>query len=207
MVISIVNQKGGAGKTTISINLAAALCYKKNKVLLIDADPQATASDWAAVRNAQAPFLVIQMAKPVLHRDISSLRKDYDFVIIDGPPRSYDVTRSAILAADKVLIPVQPSGADLWATREIVTLLKEAVAFNITLKAAFIVSRRIVGSAIGRDLEHTLKEMGFPVLQAQTFQRIAYADAITAGKTIFEYASKSVASKEIMNIKNEIERL
>jgi chromosome partitioning protein len=119
-VIAVVNQKGGAGKTTISLNLAAALAEHGAKVLLIDADPQHTASDWSAVRKEPPPFVLLGLAQPVLHRDVPQLAADYDFVVIDGPPRNYEVTRSAIAAADLVLIPVQPSGADFWASRETV---------------------------------------------------------------------------------------
>jgi chromosome partitioning protein len=94
-------------------------------VLLIDADPQQTAQDWAAIRQNPLPFQVIGLAKPVLHRDLPSLATNYDHVIIDGAPRNYEVARSAIAAADVVLIPVQPSGADFWASGETVNLVKE----------------------------------------------------------------------------------
>src|SRR5690242_12656172 len=96
------------------------------KILLIDADPQQTAQDWAAVRSTPPPFQVIGLSKPILHRDLPRMAADYDDVVIDGAPRNYEVARSAIAAADLVLIPVQPSGADFWASRETVGLVKEA---------------------------------------------------------------------------------
>jgi len=106
-------------------------------VLLIDADPQQTAQDWAAVRESPPPFRVLGLSKPVLHRDLPGIAADYDHVVIDGAPRNYEVARSAIAAADIVLIPVQPSGADFWASRETVKLVKEAHAFKETQKACF----------------------------------------------------------------------
>src|SRR5579863_6210452 len=118
MIIAVVNQKGGAGKTTIALNLAAALAAEGKRVLLVDADPQQTAQDWAAVRSSPPPFQVVGLAKPVLHRDLPQMAADYDHVVIDGAPRNYEVARSAIAAADVVLIPVQPSGADFWADRK-----------------------------------------------------------------------------------------
>jgi cellulose biosynthesis protein BcsQ len=119
-VFSIVNQKGGACKTTTTLNLAAALAATGARVLVIDADPEShSASDWSAVRGEQnpPPFKLISMPQPILHRDVPGLAVDYDFVVIDGPPQSSPITKSAIAAADLVIIPVQPSGADHRAAR------------------------------------------------------------------------------------------
>jgi hypothetical protein len=80
------------------------------------------------VREKPSPFVLIGLPQPVLHRDVPTLAADYGHVVIDGPPRNYEVTRSAIAAADLVLIPVQPSGADFWARRETVKLAEEARA-------------------------------------------------------------------------------
>jgi chromosome partitioning protein len=135
VIVAVINQKGGAGKTTIALNLAAVLASEGRRVLLIDADPQQTAQDWAAVRERPPPFQVVGLSKPVLHRDLPPLAADYDHVVIDGAPRNYEVARSAIAAADLVLIPVQPSGADFWASRETVGLVKEAHSFKETQKA------------------------------------------------------------------------
>ena len=152
MILAVVNQKGGAGKTTIALNLAAAMAAQGKRVLLIDADPQQTAQDWAAIRQEPVPFQVIGLAKPVLHRDLPAMSADYDSVIIDGAPRSYEVARSAIAAADMVLIPVQPSGADFWASRETVNLVNESRGFKETQKSAFVVSRRIGRSVLSREI-------------------------------------------------------
>lgn len=206
MIISIVNQKGGVGKTTLAINLAAAFALDNRKTLLIDADPQGTASDWASIRNNNTlPFQVVQLARAVLHRDAKNFENSYEIIVIDGPPRSYDVTRSSVLASDIIIIPVQPSGADIWATKEVCVLVKEAAGFNETQKSAFLVSRKITGTSIGKDIKEVLGSFGMPVLSSATTQKVAYAEAMTAGKTIFEYENKKkIASKEILEIKNEV---
>jgi chromosome partitioning protein len=185
-IIAIVSQKGGAGKTTTAINLAAALAETGARVLLIDADPQHTAMDWSAMREGDPPFVIIALPQPVLHRDVPKLATDYDFVVIDGPPRNYEVTRSAIAAADLILIPVQPSGADFWASRETVNLAKEAHAFKETQKSVLVVSRKKGKTALGRDIREALATFEIPLFRADIPDRIAYAEAITNGKTILE---------------------
>ncbi len=206
MIIAVINQKGGAGKTTIALNLAAALAAG-GRVLVIDADPQQTAQDWAAVRETPPPFQVIGFAKPVLHRDLPKLAADYDHVVIDGAPRNYEVARSAILAADLVLIPVQPSGADFWASRETVKLVQEARAFKETQKAVFVISRKVGRSALGRDILQALAEFDVPVLQAGTSQRVVYAEAMTAGSTVIESQPRGAAADEVRALLAEIQEV
>jgi chromosome partitioning protein len=206
LIVAVINQKGGAGKTTIALNLAAALAAG-GRVLVIDADPQQTAQDWAAVRETPPPFQVIGFAKPVLHRDLPQLAADYDHVVIDGAPRNYEVARSAILAADLVLIPVQPSGADFWASRETVKLVQEARAFKETQKAVFVISRKIGRTALGRDILEALAEFDVPVLQAGTSQRVAYAEAMTAGSTVIESHPRGAAADEVRALLAEIQEV
>ena len=181
MIIAVINQKGGAGKTTIALNLAGAIAAEGKRVLLIDADPQQTAQDWAAIRQAPPPFQVVGLSKPVLHRDLPKLAADYDHVIIDGAPRNYEVARSAIAAADVVMIPVQPSGADFSASRETVNLIKEMHSFKETQKSVFVVSRKIGRTTLGRDISDALADFEIPILQAGTTQRVIYAEALTGG--------------------------
>jgi chromosome partitioning protein len=206
-VIAIVNQKGGAGKTTISLNLAAALVESGGKVLLIDADPQHTATDWSAVREKPPPFMLLGLPQPVLHRDVPTLAADYDYVVIDGPPRNYEVTRSAIAAADLVLIPVQPSGADFWASRETVKLAEEAHAFKETQKSVLVVSRRKGQTALGRDIREALTSFNLPLLQADVPDRIAYAEVMTAGTTMIESQPKGPGASDFRTLLAEIRGL
>jgi chromosome partitioning protein len=204
VIIAVVNQKGGAGKTTIAVNLSAALAAEGKRVLLIDADPQQTAQDWAAIRPTAPPFRVVGLAKPVLHRDVPQLGADYHYVIIDGAPRNYEVARSAIAAADMVLIPVQPSGADFWASRETVNLAKEMQGFKDAQKSAFVVSRKIGRSTLGRDIADALAEFGIPILRAATTQRVIYAETLTAGSTVIEQQPQGPAAHEIYAILAEL---
>jgi chromosome partitioning protein len=204
VIIAVVNQKGGAGKTTIAVNLSAALAAEGECTLLIDADPQQTARDWAAIRQSPPPFQVIGLAKPVLHRDVPRLALHYHYIVIDGAPRNYEVARSVIAAADLVLIPVQPSGADFWASRETVNLTKEVHAFKATQKSAFVVSRKIGRTTLGRDIADALAEFEIPILRAATMQRVIYAETLTAGTTVIEQQPRGRAADEICAILSEL---
>jgi len=150
------------------------------------------------------PFQVIGLAKPVLHRDLPAMTADYDAIIIDGAPRSYEVARSAIAAADMILIPVQPSGADFWASRETVSLVKESHGFKDTQKSAFVISRRIGRSVLSREINDALAEFALPILAASTTQRVIYAEAMTAGRTVIEQQPDGAAADEIRAILTEL---
>ena len=182
-----------------------ALAEQGKRVLLIDADPQQTAQDWAAVRSSPPPFQVVGLVRPVLHRDLPQMAADYDHVVIDGAPRNYEVARSAIAAADLVLIPVQPSGADFWASRETVGLVKEAHSFKETQKSVFVVSRKIGRTVLSRDINEALAEFEIPILRAGTTQRVVYAEALTGGTTVIELQPNGPAAEEIRAIVAELQ--
>jgi chromosome partitioning protein len=208
MIISFLNQKGGVGKTTLSINVATALALKKLKILLIDADPQNSSLDWAAVRKKEGLFTVVSITKPIIHKEVKKLSKDYDHIIIDGPPRIYDVAKSAIVSSDLVIMPVQPSPYDVWAASEVVTLIKEVsdpLEDIKNIKCAFLINRKIVNTAVGRDVTKALEHYGMDVLNNHICQRVAYVETAAMGSTVIEELGKdSLASKEIKNLTDEI---
>lgn len=204
MIISVQNQKGGVGKTTLAIHVSHGLVLWGGPVLLVDADPQGSARDWAATRTDKPPFSVIGLDRPTIHRDLPEMMKNYAHIVIDGPPRVTELARSAIIAADLVLIPVQPSPYDVWAAQEIVTLIKEASVFKEKLKSVFVINRKIVNTAIGRDVAEALSGYGLPVLQSQVCQRVAFAESAATGQTVLETEPNSQAAHEINALVDEL---
>jgi len=203
-ILALLNQKGGVGKTTLGVHIAAQLAATGKRVLMIDADQQGSALDWAATRTDPPLFPVIGLPKASIHREIGNLAKDYEWVVIDGPPRVYDVARSAIAASDMVLVPVQPSPYDVWAVKEIVDLIEQASVNKETLKAAFVVNRKIVNTAIGRDVREALASYPLRVLKAQVCQRVSFAESAASGRTVLETEPEGAASREIKALVKEL---
>ena len=204
MIFGILNQKGGVGKTTISVNLAACLARGGRRVLLIDADPQGSALDWAAARQGEPLFTVVGFPRASIHKEIALMGKGYDHIVIDGPPRVTDLARSAIMASDVVVIPVQPSPYDIWAADEVVKLIEEARVFKENIKSAFVVNRKITNTAIGRDVREALASYPVYVLQASVTQRVVFAEAAAQGQAIFEIDPAGPAVAEIEAVAAEL---
>ncbi len=139
MIVAFLNQKGGVGKSTLSIHMATALALRGSRVLLVDADPQHSALDWQASRQTDPLLPVIGLPTKTLHKEVAMHARNYDHIIIDGPPRVNELARAAILASDIVLIPVNPSPYDVWAAAEIVQLLGEAAVYKENLITVFII--------------------------------------------------------------------
>jgi chromosome partitioning protein len=204
MIISVQNQKGGVGKTTLAIHISHALCLLGYRVLLIDADPQGSARDWAASRQGEPLFSVMGIDRPSIHKEIPLISPNYDHILIDGPPRVTDLARSAIVAADLVLVPVQPSPYDVWAAKEVIDLIKEASIFRESLKSVFVVNRKIANTAIGRDVNEALASYQIPVLKSQITQRVSFAESAGTGQTVLEIEPNGQASQEIKAVVNEL---
>ena len=205
-VLSVLNQKGGVGKTTIATSIAMVLAQMGKRVLLIDADHQGSALDWRAARGeSEAAFTVVGIPKDTIHKDIAALSRDYDWVVIDGPPRISSVAKSAIAASDMVVIPVQPSPYDVWAAKEIVDLITEVRVLKEDLKAVFAVNRKIVGTAIGRDVAKALADYPtIAVLNASVCQRVGFAESAGSGKTVLETEPRGAAAEEVRGLVAEI---
>jgi chromosome partitioning protein len=203
-IIAVLNQKGGAGKTTIATNLTHALQLEGHKVILVDSDPQGSARDWNAASDG-ALIKVIGMDRSTLAKDIMAVVDNHDFIIIDGAPQIADLAIAAIKCADMILIPVQPSPYDIWACEDLVEIIKARQEITDGKpKAAFIISRVIKNTQLGKEIREALEGYNLPVFKNFTTQRVVYAKSAATGLTVLSSESKEDAANEIRAIANEL---
>ena len=203
-IIAVLNQKGGVGKTTIATNLAHALQLEGHKVILVDSDPQGSARDWNAASDG-ALIKVIGLDRATLAKDILAVVDNHDFIIIDGAPQIADLAIAAIKCADMILIPVQPSPYDIWACEDLVEIIKARQEItNGKPKAAFIISRVIKNTQLGKEIREALEGYNLPVFKNFTTQRVVNAKSAATGLTVLSTETKEDAANEIRAIANEL---
>ncbi|CAH1686556.1 Chromosome (plasmid) partitioning protein ParA [Hyphomicrobiales bacterium] len=210
MILALLNQKGGVGKTTLALAIAGEWAMQGRRVILIDADPQGSALDWSEMRAREGLprlFSVIGLARDTLHREAPALARDADLVVIDGPPRVAGLMRSALLATDMVLIPVQPSPFDGWASAEMLALISEARIYRPELVARFVLNRCGARTVLARDTAATLADHDPPALASRIGQRIAFAVAAQSGRIVRELDRESAAAREITALVAEVTHL
>ena len=209
MIIGFINQKGGVGKSTLSLNIAAYLAQEGARVLLIDADKQRSSASWAEKRNEDTPppFTIVEMARDNMARDAMAMATDYDHVVIDGPRDAERITRAVIVAAEIVVLPYEPSGFSVDAGETTITQVRECLIIKPDLKCGIVISRKIEGTVIGEDIRELAAESGFPIFNTAIVTRVAHAEAVTLAQTIFEYQPNSKAAEEVRSLGQDIERM
>ena len=203
MIISVVNQKGGVGKTTVAINLAAMLRRNNFNLVLLDADPQGSATQWHDVEENQA-IEVIHHPDPVRPTDIEELLQRFDHIVIDAPPAIGDISRSVLAVSDLAIVPLSPSPLDIWSCWGTLEMISEVQRDNPDLKAQLLVSRKIPGTRVGREAREAMEVFETEIFESELCQRVAYVDSMTSGVSVMQYAPGSKAMQEIEGLFKEV---
>lgn len=202
-VISVLNPKGGSGKTTLTTNLAQALHLRGNKVLIVDSDPQGSARDWHAASEAN-PLPLVSLDRANNIKTLSSMISSYDHIVLDGAAKLEDIIAAAIKASDFILIPVQPSPYDIWAASDLVDFIKaRQEVTDGSPRAAFVITRHIEGTRLGDDVRKALDEYELPVFRTAITQRQVYPQTASEGRTVLD-GDNAKARNEIGALADEL---
>jgi len=199
-VVSVLNQKGGSGKTTLATNLAHAFQLDGYRVEILDADPQGTATEWARLQSDGGDLPTVQSTTA------SSIETDVaealgELVVVDGAPALDTLNVRAVKASDLVLIPVRASGPDVWSGEGLVNLIH--TRRDVTggrPAAAFVVCQQIARTNLASEIGDVLDSYPLPTLDARTGHRVAYAEALSTGTTVLDMPRAKKAEREIRRI-------
>jgi chromosome partitioning protein len=210
-IITVANEKGGSAKTTTSINLAGALAEAGHRVMLVDCDPQGTASYWRGMRpEADQTFEVVSMAHPIVHKQLPPMleKSAYDYVIVDCPPGGprgeKNITRSAMLPAKLIVVPMTPSPADLWSFENMQMFLDLLVQHNRDFLCRILISRKIPNTKLSRDARMAISSFHVDMFETEVTQRVGIAESLLEGKTIVQYAPESSGAEEFRKLAAEV---
>ena len=203
-VYALVGNKGGAGKTTLSVNLASGLA-KQASIAVVDADPQGSALQWRAFSENENTMPVFEAGEQLEHQ-ARELLKDYEYVLFDCPPSVHaPQTISVLEFCDIALIPVQPSPMDLWATIHIEEAVSHARKINETLRAMLVINQLESRTTLSRIVRDAVSEIGLPVANTALRRRAIYRSAALEGKSVFDVGRRGAdATSELEQLIEEI---
>jgi chromosome partitioning protein len=220
-IIAVANMKGGCGKTTTCMNLATGLASAGYRVLLVDADPQASATQWRSMRrDEQAPFEVIALPTAAVGREIRAIadNSNYEVILIDCPAGgldrardgNQDIARAAVRISNAVIVPIRPSPVDYLACSNIMPMLADVSAARGDLRVLLLINQKQSSSRLGRQAREAALEffvtpgLDVRLLEAEINLRTVYAEAALAGQTVLEYGNDAKATEEVVALTSEV---
>ena len=205
-IISIIQVKGGAGRSTIATNLAGLISTSK-KVALIDCDmPQATSASWAAIRQSNITIATATDHNQVVS-EIQRLNDSHDFIVIDAPPRIAEITKVALMLSELCLVPLGASAAEIWATSDLIKTIDAAKELKADIDVRIVWNRFRASTRSAQELsEAAHNELSLKELKNKLGYRVAYSEALARGMTVTEWTDKTAIS-EMLSLGKEIEKL
>ena len=203
-VFTIAQQKGGVGKTTLAAHLAVAWAGQGMRVALLDIDPQGSMGEWLEAReshygDAETGLSFRTASGWGARREARQLARDHDVVVIDTPPHAERETRPAMEAAGLVIVPVQPTPVDVWATEPIIEM-----AGSTETPAILVLNRVPPRARLTEDMLQVMVELGAPIATARLGNRVAFAECLGSGRTVSETRPKSRAAEEVAALAQEL---
>ena len=208
-IISVINLKGGCGRSTLSTNLAGELA-KTAPTALFDCDvPQCTSASWYSLRERSGKSEGLSIETAATHQELVSKLSKYpnaEYLVIDSPPRLAEIARAMIMVSDLVLIPIATSVAEIWATADMVDLLEEARKVR-PVEARMVWARHRENTKLAKELVQEIKNvLSIPLLDTALGLRVGYQEALGLGLTGTETGDSS-AKKEVINLVNEVKTI
>ena len=205
MIVSVTSLKGGVGKSTISQNLAVCFTHMGYKVAIIDTDTNASSVHWSGIRSEEAPVITVMglTDNNALRKNIRAIEENYDIIIIDGTPSMSKLVSTIMILGDIVLIPIRPSGFDIWATEKFLEKYEQAQALKEDIKAYFVLNEFNAKVNLNSNIKEALEELEIKTLNSTLRHRIAYEEVCVMGMGVYEYRDPK-AKQEVTDLTNEV---
>lgn len=205
MIISVTSLKGGVGKSTISQNLAVCFAHMGYKTAIVDTDTNASSVHWSGLRDESQPEITVLglTNSEALRKNIKQIHKDYDIIVIDGTPSISKLVSTILVLGDIVLIPIRPSGFDIWATEKFLESYEQAKMLKDDMQAFFVINEYNPRANLNNEIKEALKELEIDTMKTTLRTRIAYGEASVLGMGAYEYRDPK-AKEEATNLANEV---